>query len=299
MKILILAVFMISFSLVGISSAQIKNNKQSALDKAEKLYDEEKYDECLKLINLRIADRPEEKKEFSDLRFNVLTKLGLNRDALNVLLENTKEEKVKSVSTALKIGDMYRDINNYDSSFVWYNIAIDNGFIFFPPFEEFDVFKEIRKDVRFEKLIKRMKNKIGLGKAIINFEAKDITGKMISPGLFINKVVLIDFWATWCLPCMKEMPNLKEIYNDFNNKGFELISISLDTEKNKLTKFIKEFNPPWPIVYNGKGFDDEIAMLYKVKDLPSVWLVDKKGILRHVFLTGEKLRDAVKNLIDE
>ena len=250
-------------------------------------------------MNLRIAHKPEEKKTFSRLRYETLLKLGDFNEAKNQLLEEIGKEKVTSIKNAMQLGSLYMNLKDYDSAFMWFNKAVDYGFTYYPPLEGLDDFKPIRKDIRFESLIKKMKDKIGLEKPIKNFAEKDISGKLISPGLFRNSVLVIDFWATWCKPCREEMANLKSIYNDFNKKGFFIISICLDSDKNALERHLKDFNPPWPIVFSGKGFEDNIAQLYGVKDLPSVWVVDRKGYLRHLFLRGKELRDAVKDLVGE
>jgi thiol-disulfide isomerase/thioredoxin len=300
MKRLFLSIFL-AVSLLGWASVESSDNIQyeSELKTGKKLYAEGKYHECLKLINIRISHKPKEKKYFSKLRLKVLKKLGYYKESLNQMLGEVKGKKVTSINTSLEIGGLYMNLKDLDNTFKWYNIAVDNGFTFFPPFEHFDDFKPIRNDIRFHKLMKRMKDKIGLGKPIKHFEQKDISGKMIYPGLFKNTVLLIDFWATWCPPCMAEMQNLKDIYKDYNKKGFAIVAISLDSDKNKLDRYVKEFSPPWPVIFSGKGFSDEIVRLYNVKDIPSVWLVDRKGKLRHLFLNGKALREAVKTLINE
>ncbi len=272
---------------------------KSILKAGQKLFQEGKFKECLTLINIRVSHKPEERKYFSKLTLKVLKKLGQYQKALNHLLNEVNEKNVKLVNIPLELGGLYMNLKDFDNAFKWFHIAIDNGFSFYPPFTYYDDFKLLRNDNRFPKLIKRMKDKLGLGKTIKHFEQMDISGKSISPGLFKNTVLLIDFWATWCPPCMEEMDNLKQIYNDFNKKGFAIISISLDTDKKKLNNYIKNFNPPWPVLYSGKGWKDEIVKLYNVKDLPSVWLVDRNGILRHLFLRGKALREAVKNLVSE
>jgi len=75
--------------------------------------------------------------------------------------------------------------------------------------------------------------------------------------------------------------------------------LNLDEDRNKVDRFVKNVNPPWPIISSGKGWDDETARLYNVKDLPSVWLVDRKGVLRYVYLRGDGLREKVGALIIE
>jgi thiol-disulfide isomerase/thioredoxin len=294
-------VFSLLFSLCGGMALCQSNNEQkdSMRMSAKKLFDEKKYDECLKVIDERLAQQPKERKEYSELRLQALKELGRYKEAVDQMLEEMKGEKDQSIRTALGLGGLYIKLDNLDEAFKWFHIAVDKGFAFYPPLEGFDEFKPLRTDIRFEELIRRMKDKNGLGKAIPDFSQGDISGHVISPRLYKNSVLLLDFWATWCPPCMAEMPNLMSLYNEFNQKGFAIISINLDTDRSRLDKFIKAFNPPWPIIFSGDGFDDKIAKQYNVKDIPSVWLVDKTGTLRFLFLSGEKLREAVKALLDE
>ena len=70
-----------------------------------------------------------------------------------------------------------------------------------------------------------------------------------------GKVVLIDFWATWCMPCVGEIPHVKEAYDQFHSKGFEVIGISLDDDKSKLKKFVVDQKMEWPQYFDGKQFE--------------------------------------------
>lgn len=94
-----------------------------------------------------------------------------------------------------------------------------------------------------------------------------------------GKVVLIDFWATWCPPCVKEVPNVVAAYEKLHDKGFEIIGISLDQNKAALTKFTKEKKMTWPQYFDGKGWDNEISTRFGIRSVPTMWLVDKEGKL--------------------
>lgn len=94
-----------------------------------------------------------------------------------------------------------------------------------------------------------------------------------------GKVVLIDFWATWCGPCVKEVPNVVGAYEELHPKGFEIIGISLDQDKSKLEAFIKEKGMAWPQYFDGKGWQNEISSRFGIQSIPAMWLVDKKGML--------------------
>jgi len=141
--------------------------------------------------------------------------------------------------------------------------------------------------------------KLRTGMPAIEFEAERFGGGRLKLGDFKGKVVLLDFWATWCAPCRQEIPNVKKIYSDFHDKGFEIIGISLDREKTKLEDYLKSNEITWPQVFDGKGWDSRIGRLYAVVSIPSTFLLDREGKIRYRNLRGEELRRAVEELIKE
>lgn len=125
-----------------------------------------------------------------------------------------------------------------------------------------------------------------VGKKITGFEAKTMDGKAISfPSSYKGKIVMIDFWATWCRPCMDEVPNLAKVYDELHPKGFEILGISLDQKdaEEKIKKVTGEHKMTWPQVYDGKFWSAEIADMYVIKSIPAAFLVDGD--------TGEILAD--------
>jgi peroxiredoxin len=133
-----------------------------------------------------------------------------------------------------------------------------------------------------------------------------ISGKLVDGGnfdisQFKGKVVLVDFWATWCRPCMEEMPNVKDVYEKYHERGFEVVGISLDNERDDLTKCIEEKHIPWPILFEGgeetSGWDHPLAKKYEVTGIPRAVLVDREGKVVTLSARGERLAELVDELI--
>lgn len=132
-----------------------------------------------------------------------------------------------------------------------------------------------------------------VGKAFPAFEVKDTDGKPLALSAFKGKVVLIDFWATWCGPCVAELPNVLEAYEKHHDAGFEIIGISLDSDKEKLTKFVADKKMTWVQFFDGNGWQNELAQKYGVNSIPSTYLLDREGKIIGVGLRGSALEKAV------
>lgn len=132
---------------------------------------------------------------------------------------------------------------------------------------------------------------IRVGKKAIAFEAVSTDGEKISfPKSYAGKLVLVDFWATWCGPCIGELPNLKKAYEDHHDNGFEVLGVSFDRDgmKEKLAAFTKKNEMPWPQIYEGKYWETSLGEIYDVSSIPFVLLVD--GDTGEILATREKLR---------
>lgn len=125
------------------------------------------------------------------------------------------------------------------------------------------------------------------------FEAVSTTGAKVSfPADYKGKVIMLDFWATWCGPCIAEVPNLTKVYTDLKPKGFEVLGVSLDSDrtKDKLAGFTQEKGMTWTQICDGKGWDAELGKLYGVRAIPSCFLVD--GTTGKILAKGTELRGA-------
>jgi thiol-disulfide isomerase/thioredoxin len=128
----------------------------------------------------------------------------------------------------------------------------------------------------------------------INQESPE--GKKIALSSFKGKVVLIDFWASWCGPCRKEMPHVKEIYAKYKGMGLEILGVSLDDDKDAWINAIQKDGLTWPQVSDLGGWKNEAAQVYGVQAIPHTVLVDKNGKITAIGLRGSELDDVLKNI---
>ena len=140
-----------------------------------------------------------------------------------------------------------------------------------------------------------------IGKLAPHFELKTLDGEKVSPRDFKGKVLLVDFWATWCPPCLEELPNVKETYEKYHAKGFEILGLSVDEDKGTLAAFVKEHKLPWKQVFLGVGSEksEELGELYKVVGIPATFLIDRGGIVRALDLRGKALQLETSKLMEE
>ena len=141
--------------------------------------------------------------------------------------------------------------------------------------------------------------KLVIGNPAVAIKAATSDGKEITLDKYRGKVLLLDFWASWCGPCRQEMPNVKKTYNEFHDKGFEILGISLDDNNAKFRSYVDEQKMPWPQIFDGKGWNSEVGKLYAVNSIPATFLLDRAGKIRYRDLRGNDLYEAVKTLIAE
>jgi thiol-disulfide isomerase/thioredoxin len=132
----------------------------------------------------------------------------------------------------------------------------------------------------------------------VNLAFTDIDGRDVNLARLGDKVTLIHFWATWCPACRSELPKIRTVYDEFNAQGFEIIGVSFDDNQQMLRAFSRLYRLSWPQFYDGGGWDNAVNKTFGIKQLPTMYLVDKRGLLRDR-MAGENLRDKVWSLLQE
>ena len=125
------------------------------------------------------------------------------------------------------------------------------------------------KDVKLAAATAEADNRIGKP---VDIQFTSIDDKKVDVSKMKGKVVLIDFWATWCGPCVAELPNVKRAYEKLHPKGFEIVGISLDSKESALRRFVKKEEMPWPQYFDGKGWNNSISKKNIVKIIISFFI---------------------------
>ncbi|MCE5267289.1 MAG: TlpA family protein disulfide reductase [Planctomycetaceae bacterium] len=130
----------------------------------------------------------------------------------------------------------------------------------------------------------------------MKIEGRLLDGKPFDWSKYAGKIVLVDFWATWCRPCLYDMPTLRRYYDFYHAKGFEIIAISNDDQRADLERFVKDKKIPWPIVFDGDHPSPTIAY-YGINRYPTMFLVGKDGKVLSLNAQGPYLEEWLAKLL--
>jgi thiol-disulfide isomerase/thioredoxin len=164
----------------------------------------------------------------------------------------------------------------------------------------YHLFDPLLQNTRFLKSIAEQVSGIRAsmtGKAAPVFAQNDVKGKLLSLDSYKGKYVLIDFWASWCAPCRAENPNLVAVYDQYKNKNFSILGVSLDEDKTAWLKAIKDDKLTWDQVSDLKGWKNEAVKLYAVSAVPQNFLIDPQGKIIAQGLRGEALKAALEKYL--
>ncbi len=164
---------------------------------------------------------------------------------------------------------------------------------------------EVKKSSMAQDAIQRIELnlKTAIGMKAPDFEAPTPEGKTLkmSDVLKNSKVLILDFWASWCKPCRRENPYVVEIYKKYHPKGLEILGVSLDKPdaRDAWLKAIEDDGLTWKHVSHLQYWQDPVARLYGVQSIPSTFILDKNGVIRAKNLRREKLEAKIKELLNE
>ena len=121
---------------------------------------------------------------------------------------------------------------------------------------------------------------VKVGDEAPNFNLRDLSGNMVSLSQMRGKVVLVNFWATWCGPCRIEMPAMEQLYRSYSRKDFEILAVSTDAQGAAVTRpFQQEMGFTFPILHDAEY---RIGLMYGARSLPMTFMVDRQGIVRQI-----------------
>jgi peroxiredoxin len=135
-----------------------------------------------------------------------------------------------------------------------------------------------------------------VGKPAPRIAAKDVKGSLVRIDDFQGKYVLIDFWATWCAPCVAELPRVQAAYGKYRDAGFDVVGVSLDETKSALLDFVQARNIPWRQVHNASSGGD-LVEAFGVNSIPATFLIDPEGTIVRLDLRGPALETTLETLL--
>lgn len=295
-QVILLLVLVILASWLMASESQV-------IRQVNKLNKSKDYAKALELLDKGLTQYGESAKLLA-LKTGIFMKLNKYDEALETAIKRVKASERKSPWHCLEVSAIYLKLGDKDKAFLWVDKAVERGFLSYTELYDAEEFRGLRDDARLEKIVQKIKDKIGIGKPAKDFAVKLFPGNKEAFVLSKQKgkVVLVDFWATWCKPCVKGIHHLKEYYREHKAEGFEVIGISLDSDQKALEEYLAREKLEWKIAFSGDAWFDKTAKYYKVNLIPSYWLIDRKGVLRYFGIPlrdKETMKKAIETLIAE
>jgi peroxiredoxin len=307
------------FSLNGTTNG-IENGTILYLDIEDKTMDSTKIENNSFSFNSKIPNSPLQviirKKDFSQYRFLWAENKPMTFDASKTDFRNAKitgsESENLSFNLHQKIDTLPRNerqkmemefVKNNPSSIVSaFTLSVySTNWGKEKSKELFDKFSIENKNSEFgEKITKyiELNKEPKIGDQFADFEMEDQNGILKKLSDVKGKTVLLEFWASWCSPCLQENPNLVKTYKKFNPKGFEVFAVSLDSDKESWLKEIEKGNLIWKHVSDLKGRGNEASLIYGVNGIPDNFLIAENGEIIGRNLRGDELNEKLKEILE-
>jgi peroxiredoxin len=239
---------------------------------------------------------------------------------LNVLLERVKAKLQTGQTTEAALAD---ELKRFDELLAKHAseqtdtvamIGVMKAKLYIEVFENYekgiDVLKQVKSDFpqthvagEVDAYIAGLQKQIeqekvtAIGQPLAPFSEKDLDGQPLELASYRGKIVLVDFWATWCGPCVGELPNVLAAYQKYHDQGFEIVGISLDKDRAALTSFIKDRGMTWRQYFDGQGWQNKLAEAYGIQSIPATFLLDRDGKIVAKNLRGEALDAKLAELL--
>lgn len=230
-------------------------------------------------------------------RRDSLSKIVYNNELNDSLKLNAKLELKKVQQNKLKIESDF--IKNNPKSYVSAN-TLDFYSTSLPKKTVSELYNNLSENVKnstYGKSVKKflvLNKNPKIGDKYVDFSMTNEKGELIKLSDYEGKLLLLDFWASWCGPCIKEYPALRKAYSQFNKDGFEIVSISEDQSKERWLKAIKENELNWINLWQDGGNNADPYLIYGINGIPDNFLIDKNGIIIARNLRGENLISEIK-----
>lgn len=251
-------------------------------------------------LNITKKQTPDPGIEYNEITIDTITgtKTALIRydfqKFINQIENNPKRSKL--------LKDKIKEIINDNPSNPYSSYLISQYYNEFEPSEINGLLLKLNSNAipvrRLENLKRKINpdHKLKLGSQIADFSLSDMDGQPISTKDLRGKMVLIDFWASWCHPCRVKHPKMKEIFNKYNTHNFEILGVSIDIDNESWKKAVDNDELPWLNVIENEGFNGPIASRYNILTIPTSYLINPDGEIIKINITLEELETFLANL---
>ncbi len=146
---------------------------------------------------------------------------------------------------------------------------------------------------------KELSGTIRLGMKAPDFNVMDFNGDPVNLSKYKGNIIVIDFWATWCDPCLQEFPKVKKMYRTFKGKGVQFIGVSLDDEIEDLKGFVTGNKVEWPQVFEGMRWKGTVSKIYNVEKIPIMFVLDRESRVQYIGNDKEKITRVIAKLLSK